>query len=190
MRLHRRLVLVGRDVVRIDLHRRIGEGGVEIADGAIGRLGGAELAGIDRCRGRLMQIVFALRWRIVNAHQSRGTRRLLERIGDDEGDGETEERHDVVVQRGHRARKAVRQIDRAEGMLRRRVVLGQHQAHAGRMLCLLHVHRGDAASADRRRNDNAVERRALRRVFVGIGRLAGDLQAAIDAIERKADRVG
>ena len=124
----------------------------------------------------------------MDAHHRGGRGSLLERIGDHEGDRKSEVGHIVVVERGHGTREAVRQIDRAKRMLRRGVVLGENKAYARRTLGIADIHCGDAASGDRRGHDDAVERSAVGRVFVGIGRLACHFQAAIDAIERKPDR--
>src|ERR1700756_882326 len=126
MRLHWRLILIRRGVGHVDLHRSAGEGGVEIADRAVRRrLYGVvrtAIAGIDGGSGRGVQIEIALRWRIVDAYHRGGAGRLFERICDDEGNGKAEIRHLVVVERWHRARKAVRQVDGAKWMLRRRIV--------------------------------------------------------------------
>jgi hypothetical protein len=137
-----------------------------------------------------VQIINAAPRRIADAHHSGSRGGLLERICDDEGNGNTEIRHVVIVECWHGARETVRQIDRAERMLGRCIVLGEHKPHARCIAGVIHVHRGDAALADRRGNDDAVERVPQRRIFVGIGGLARHLQAAIDAIEGKPDRSG
>jgi hypothetical protein len=149
-----------------------------------------DAARIDGSGTSRVQIISAAHGRIVDAHHRGRRGGLLKRIGDDKGHGKTEIRHVLVVERRHRAREAVRQIDRAERVLRRRIVLGEHKPYARRTLRVAHIHRGDAAPGNRRGNDDAVEGGALRRIFVGIRRLARHLEAAIDAVEGKPDRIG
>jgi hypothetical protein len=154
------------------------------------RLVRTKLAEIDRDCCRCVQIIVSFGRRIADPHHRSGGTCLLERLGDYESHGKPEIRHLVVVKCGHRAREAVRQIDGAEWMLRRGIVLGEDEAHAGRSPCLLHIHRGDTAFADRCGNDDPTERGALRGVFIGIRRLSRHLQAPMDAVEGKTDRCG
>jgi hypothetical protein len=190
VRFHRRLVLIGGGVSRIDPHRRAGKGAAEIADCVLRRLVRTKLTGIDRGCGCRVQTIVSFGGRIADPHHRGGGTCLLERFGDNEGDGEPEIRHLVVIKCGHRARETVRQIDGAERMLRRGIVLREDEAHAGRIARLLHINGGDTAFADRCGNDDPTERSTLRGVFIGIRRPAGHFQAAIDAVEGKTDRRG
>ena len=187
------------NIGRVDLDRRICEGLFEFADRTVGwhtdasagRLTlDADAARIDGGGTCCMQIITAVHRLIADLHHSGGRGRPLERIGDDEGDRKTEIWHVVVVERRHRAGKTVWQTDRAKRLLRRCIVLREHQAHARCILRLLNIHRGDTALADGCGCDDTVQGGALRRVFVGIGRLARHFQRAVDAIDRKSDRIG
>ena len=189
MRLHRRLMLIGRGVGRVDLHRGIGEGTIEIADRTVGRIAAADAARIDGGRTGRVQIITARHGRIADADHRGSRSGLLERICDDEGDGKTEIRYVIVIEGRDGARKAVRQIDRAKRVLRRRIIFGENQPYSRRPLCIPHIYGSYAALGDGGGNDDAIEGGTLRRVLVGIGRLARDFQAAIDAIEGKADRI-
>jgi hypothetical protein len=190
MRFHRRLVLIGRGVGCIDLDGSAGEGRVKITYGTVGWIGAADAARIDRRRTRRAQIIRASEGRIANVHPGSSRCRLLKRVGNDKGDGKPEIRDVIVIERRHRACEAIRQINRTKRMLRRRIVLVQHEPHARRILRILHVHRGDAAFGERGRNDDAVKGGALRSVFVCIGRLTRYLEAAVDTIEGESDRIG
>ena len=111
VRLHRCLVLVGRGIVRIDLHRRAGVSGREVANRAI--RGHAAIHAPWVLGGRAGDVeVIVTRQRIViyTDHRSGGSG-LLKRFGDDEGDGEAKVKHIVGVERGLGAREAVRQVD-------------------------------------------------------------------------------
>ena len=190
LRLHRRLMLIGRGIGRVDFDGSVGEGRIEVTDRTIGRLAAVDRALFDGGGTSSVQIPSAASGRIANAHRRRSCGRLLKRVGNDKGDGKAEIRHVIVVKRRHGAREAVRQIDRTKRMLRRRIVLGQHEPHARRFLCILHIHRSDATFADRGGNNDAVEGGALRSVFVRVLRLAGHLEATIDTIEGKSDWTG
>jgi hypothetical protein len=63
-----RLILIGRGVGRVDLHRGGGEGAVEIANGAVGRLAAVDRAVIGGGGTSRAQIIRAPDGRIANAH--------------------------------------------------------------------------------------------------------------------------
>ena len=115
---------------------------------------------------------------------------MLECFGDHECDGKAEITHRIGIERGLGAGKTVRQIDRAPGALRWRIVFGQHQQHSGSALCVADVDGNDAPLGDCRGNDDAVSGAAMRGVFKGISGSPGHLQVPVDAVERKPNRVG
>ena len=141
-------------------------------------------------RGGRVQVILAGRRSVADTDQSGGGAGLLEGFGNYEGDGEPEIAHRVGIERGLGAREAIRQINRTPRGLRRRIVLGQDEQHAGRALCIAHSDADDAALSDRRRHDETIRGLALYRVFKGVLCLAGHLQRAVDAIERASDRTG
>ena len=59
MRLHRRLVLIGRGIVRLDLYRRAGECGFEIADGTVGGQAAIDPAGFFGGRTGRVEVIIA-----------------------------------------------------------------------------------------------------------------------------------
>ena len=190
MRLHRRLVLIGRGVVRIDLRRRVGKTGFEIADGAVGGHAAVQATRVLGKGSRGVEIVLARQGIVLDADHRGGGAGLFKRLGDHERDREAEIEHLVGVERGLGAREAVPQVHRSPWGLGRRVVFGQYEQHARHDPSLARVDRDDAALGNRGADDEAIGGGALRRIFEGIGRSACHLQSAIDAIDRKADQVG
>lgn len=183
-------MLIRRRIGRVDFHRCGGEGGFEIADGAIGGCAATGHAGVLRVRGSRAQVILAGLRAIAEVDQSGGGAGLLEGFGNHEGDGEPEIAHRVGIERGLCAGEAIRQVNRTPRGLRRCIVLGQNEQHAGRALCIAHVHANDAALADRRGHDETIRGLALGRVFERVLCPAGHLQRAVDAIERATDRTG
>ena len=96
-----------------------------------------------------MQVIFAGLRGVANTDQGGGGAGLLERFGDEESDGETKIAHCVGIERGLCAREAIRQVNRTPRGLRRCIVLGQNEQHAGRALCITYGHAEDASLADR-----------------------------------------
>jgi hypothetical protein len=188
VRLHGGMVLIGRGVGGVDLHRRVSEAGVEIADRAVGGKNTIHAARVLGVRARRMQIIVAWHRCILHTDHRGGGAGLLERLSDNEGDGEAEILDLVGIERGLCAPKAIVQIDRTPWRLRRRIVFGHNEQDAGCALCVTYVDTKDAAFANPCGNDEAICGATLRRIFERIRRPTRHLQPAIDAIERKADR--
>jgi hypothetical protein len=118
------MVLIGGRVDRVDLDRRGGEGGFEVADGAVGDLAVSGLVRTLRVGRSGVQVIVAGQCGVADVEERSGIARLLERFGYYEGNRKSEIAHCVGIKRGLCAREAVRQVDRAPRGLRRRVVLG------------------------------------------------------------------
>ena len=109
MRFHRGLVLIGRAIHRVDLHRRVGEGGGEIADGTVSGVAAVDAARVLGVRPSRAEVIAAGLWRIVDTNQRRGGSGLLESVGDHEGHRKSEIAHLIGIERGLCARKTIRQ---------------------------------------------------------------------------------
>src|SRR5690349_6140608 len=76
-----------------------------------------------------------------------------------------------------------------EGTLRRCIVVGEDEAHAGRGFCLAGIERSDTPAADRSTQDEAMELAGIG-AFGGVGRDTRDLERALDAIAAFTDHRG
>ena len=179
MRLHHRVALQRRGVGHVELHRRRGEGAGEIAHRAVGRSATA-VAGRAPDPGRCANCIFPGALVIAHAHEIGGGPGLLEGLGHDERDR-------LAVVRHLRAGEHGVGLVMIAGALLGRVSIGQHQDHARRSLGRTRIDGLDPALADRRFDDEAIGRRRPLLHLVGVARAAGDLQPAVDAVERLAD---
>ena len=87
MRLHRRGMLCRRWELCLELHRRLLEGFPEIAGFAIGFVRAIETVGLDGIIFVRLGVKHALVRVIVDIDEMSGVTRLLQRLGNDEGDG-------------------------------------------------------------------------------------------------------
>ncbi len=129
---------------------------------------------------------------VFDSHQARRMARQGLGLGHHQRQRLAAVEHSVVVQRAER--RAFGGIVVLVGLVvaghRRSVLMGQHQAHAGQCLGRGGVDARDSATGDAARDHRAVEQpRHLG--FGGIAGLAGDLERAVDAVQRLAEwRVG
>ena len=182
--LHLRMDVVGRGIALVELDRRPGKGGIHIARGGIGGLIGIRrLDRLAEVGGEIENTRFG---RVVDLHHGRRQARLLEGLGHHEGHRLAEIAHLVAVEVGLGPGEATAVL-RLAGGLARRVAIGQHAEHARRALRGRGIQPADTALGDGGPDDEAVGD-AIVAEFEAVGRLAGDLEQAVDAVDGLADQ--
>src|SRR5262245_35321802 len=181
-------MLIRRCIGPIELHGRGGEGGFEIADRAVGGRTAINRSWNLRVRGRLAQVILGRLRGVAHVHQRGAGTGLLEALRDHEGDREAEKTHQVGIERGFCACETIRQVKRAPWRLRRCIILGQYEQHAGRALGIAYLYASDTALADRCGHDKPVRGLVLCGIFECVLGAARHLQRAVDTIERATDR--
>ena len=185
-------MLERRLVGGVDLDRRGGEGGVEIADRRVGLDEAAHRLRRDGLAGDRAYAAGGIRvFGVAHPDARGGIARRLETLGDDQGDGLAIEADAVVGE--HRPRRAIDvegRLHLVEGEilgLFRRVEMRHHQEHAGQALGLRDIDGGDPALGDRGADDEAIGGLALAGIFIGIAGAARDLERTVDTRQRAAE---
>ena len=179
MGLHHGVTLQWGCVGDVDLHRGAGEGAREIAHRAVG------------CRSILWvwnsrqievgaERIFSVRAIVSYVHQIRSRPGLLKSFSDHESNR-------LAVTRDFRSRKHRVGLAVIACALRRGVSMREDQNYSGRVLRRACVDRFDLALSDRSFDHKAVQRVVALLHLIGVARAAGDLQPAVDTIERLAD---
>jgi hypothetical protein len=183
--LHLAVVLDRGGIDLVELHRRLAEGELELADRRVGVvLGGAGLGGVEDVLG--LEVLA-----IAHLDQGGGGGGVLEAVGDHHRD-RLAEIADLGVDE-HRVGDGLG-LDIGLGarlaLARRRVEGVPDQLDAGRGGGGHVVHRGDLAAADLSGDEDAIGRRRRGLHLIGVGRRARDLQRPLVAVYRPADDAG
>ena len=189
VRLHRIVLLERRGVRVVDAHCRGREPRGHIAAPRPGSLLLARLASVTRGRRHDRRFGDVERWRfdiVGEADEVCRLRRVLQRIGHDEPDRLAVVVDAIVLQHGELA-PGWRLLERlVRDWQSRRVARSEHREHAGHPFGGPRVGAPHAAARDRARHHHRVDcagHRHLGRVTCA----TGHLQAAIDAVEWRAD---
>ena len=176
VRLHHGVGVIGGGVGLVQLDRGGGESGVEVADTGVG----IALAGRRRAVLGAGQVEAALGALVLDLDQVGGGAGLLEGLGDHDG-------HGLMVVLDLRTAQEVGGVEVALGQLAGVGGVDDRQ-HARRGLGAGQIHRDDAAFGDGGAQGVAVGD-VLQGVvaLIGVGRRAGGLQRAVDAVGRLAD---
>ena len=145
------------------------------------------------CRfGRLVQRRFQFKLAsflgIGDGNQPGSSARLLEGFSHDKSHGFAVVKNPVAAQLRLGAGKAVFHVHRSVGGLRRCILVSHHQQDAGRCFSEPGVKGGDAPLGNRGFKHVPVGWLAALMHFIGIGRLARDLQTAVGAVNGLADQ--
>jgi hypothetical protein len=192
MRLHRVVALVRRRVPRVDPHGRRRERTLEITKRRVRFETGIDFVRLVGFRKVALQIELTGLSLVAKLDKPCSRARRLEGLRNDERNRLVVIANQIVGENGSGALKRcgnIVQLRRAEGRLSRRVSVRHHMEHTGHALGGGCIDVGDAPLGDGRTDDKAIGWPAAFGVFISIDRPAGDLQRALNAVDRPSDEL-